>query len=64
MFGFVSQNESGIYKKNPKQTKISEESAFGRVKPSPKKKRWHKNNLLQNSDRFRFRLNSEEKEDL
>lgn len=64
MLGFISQNESGIYKKTPKQTKITAESAFGTVKSSPKEKRCHKNNLLQNSDRFRFRVNSGGKGDL
>lgn len=45
MLGFISQNESGIYKTPPKQTKITAESVFGTVKPDPKKKRCHENDL-------------------
>lgn len=64
MFGFISQKRKWNVQKNPKHTKITAESAFGTVKPCPKKMRCHKNNLLQNSDRFCFRVNSEEKGDL
>lgn len=46
------------YTKTNKQTKITAESAVGTAKSSPKEKRCHKSNLLQDYDRFRFRVNS------
>lgn len=61
--GFHFSKRRWDMQKPPKQTKITAESAFGTVKPSPKKKCF-KSNLLHNSHRFSFGVNSEEKGNL
>lgn len=62
--GFHFSKRKWYTQKTPKQAKITAESALGTVKSSQKEKRCHKNNLLQNSNRFRFRVYSGEKRDL
>lgn len=61
--GFHFSKRRWDMQKPPKQTKITAESAFGTVKPSPKKKCF-KSNLSHNSHRFSFGVNSEEKGNL